>query len=103
MLCGLDVISRLRDNVRLRYVIQIKITGKPCRTKTNGAKIDFSCIDNKHFCVEKENDDLRIHTAVVYAVALKRIVRVGFVEFLKNGKITSSKAFYSTNIELLAT
>jgi len=101
--CGLDVISRLRDDVRLRYMIQIKKTGKQGRTTTNGAKVDLSCLDNKHFRQEKENDDLRINTAVVYAVALKRIVRVVFVEFLKNGKTTSSKVYFSTNIEMEAT
>jgi hypothetical protein len=103
LLCGLDVISRLRDDVRLRYTIQIKKTGKKGRTKTNGEKVDLSCLDNKHFRIEKENNDLRINTAVVYAVALKRNVRVVFVEFLKNGKTTSSNVYFSTNIEMEAT
>ncbi len=103
MLCGLDVISRLRDDVRLRYIVQIKKTGKRGRTKINGDKVDFSSLDNKHFSIEKENDDMRIQTAVVYAVALKRIVRVVFVEFLKKGKNTSSKVYFCTNIEMEAT
>jgi len=102
MLCGLDVISRLRDDVRLRYIVQIRKTGKRGRTKTNGDKVDFSSLDNKHFSIEKENDDMRMQTAVVYAVALKRIVRVVFVEFLKNGKTTSSKVYFCTNIEMEA-
>ena len=101
--CVLDVISRFRDDVRLRYMIQIKKTGKQGRPTTNGVKVDLSCLDNKHFRIEKQNDDLRINTAVVYAVALKRIVRVVFVEFLKNGKTTSSKVYFSTNIEMEAT
>ena len=103
MLCGLDVISRLRDDVRLRYIVQIKKTGKRGRTKTNGDKVDFSSLNNKHFSIEKENDDIRIQTAVVYAVALKRIVRVVFVEFLKNRKTTASKVYFCTNIEMEAT
>ena len=103
MLCGLDVISRMRDDVRLRYILQIKKTGKKGRTKTNGNKVDFSCLENKHFSIEREDDDLRIKTAVVYAVALKRTVRVVFVEFLKNEKITASKVYFSTNIEMEAT
>lgn len=101
--CGLDLISRFRDDVRLRYIVQIKKTGKQGRTKTNGDKVNFSCLDNKHFRIEKENDDLRIHTAVLYALALKRTVRVVFVEFLKNGKTTSSKIYFSTNIQMQAT
>jgi len=102
MLCGLDVISRLRDDVRLRYILQIKKTGKRGRTKTNGNKVNFTCLDKKHFSIESESDDMRIQTAVVYAVALKRIVRVVFVDFLKNGKTTTSKVYFSTNIEMEA-
>ena len=60
-------------------------------------------MNNKHFSIVKENDDLRIHTAVVYAIALKRTVRVVFVEFIKNGKITSSNVYFSTDIEMEAT
>jgi len=102
MSCGLDVISRLRDDVRLRYIIQIKKTGKQGRTKTNGDKVNLSCLDYTHFRVEKETDDFRINTAIVYAVALKRIVRVVYVEFLKNGKTTSAKVYFCTNIEIEA-
>lgn len=101
--CGLDVISRLRDDVRLRYMVQIKKNGKRGRPKTNGDKVDFSCLDNKHFSIERESDNLRIQTAVVYAVALKRIVKVVFVEFLKNGETNASKVYFSTNIEMEAT
>ena len=86
MHCGLDVISRLLDDVRLRYIVQIKKTGKRGRTKTNVEKVDFPSLNNLHFSIENENDDMRMKTAIVYAVALKRIVRVVFVEFLKNGK-----------------
>jgi len=102
MLCGLDVISRLRDDVRLRYILQIKKTGKKGRTKTNGDKINFTCLDKKHFSIESESDNMRIQTAVVYAVALKRVVRVVFVEFIKNGKTINSKVYFSTNIEMEA-
>ena len=101
--CGLDVISRFRGDVRLRYPIQIKKTGKRGRTKTNGDEVDFNCLNNKHFSIVKENDDLRVHTAVVYAIALKRTVRVAFVEFFKNGKKTSSNVYFSTDIEMEAT
>ena len=102
MCCGLDVISRLRDDVRLRYILQIRKTDEKGKPKTNGNKVNFSCLDNKHFSIESVSDDLRIQTAVVYAVHLKRLVRVVFVEFLKNGKNTSSNVYFSTNNELEA-
>jgi hypothetical protein len=101
--CGLDVISRFQDDVRLRYIIQTQNTGKQGRPKTNGEPVTLSNLDMKHFALEKGNDDLRLYTAVVHALALKRTVRVVFVEFLKQGKITSSKVDFSTNIEMEAT
>jgi hypothetical protein len=101
--CGLDVVSRFRDDVRLRYIIQIKKTGKRGRTKTNGEPVDLSNLDMKHFSVEKETDEVRIQTAVVHAISLKRLVKVAFVDFKKEGKITSSKIYFSTNIEMEAT
>lgn len=84
--CGLDVISRFRDDVRLRYTIQVKKTGKRGRTKTNGEAVDFTNMDMKHFRIEKENEHIRIYSALVYAVALNRMVRIAYVQFLKNEK-----------------
>jgi hypothetical protein len=100
--CGLDVISRFRDDVRLRYIIQIKKTGKRGRTKTNGEPVDLSDLDMRHFSIEKETDEIRIRTAVVHAVSLNRLVRVVFVDFKKDGKITSSKIYFSTDFEMEA-
>ncbi len=100
--CGLDVISRFRDDVRLRYIIQIKKTGKRGRTKTNGEPVDLIDLNMNHFAIVKETDELRIRTAVVHAVSLNRLVRVVFVDFKKNGKINASKIYFSTNIEMEA-
>ena len=100
--CGLDVISRFRDDVRLRYIIQVKKTGKRGRTKTNGETVDFANMDMKHFRIEKENEDIRIYTALVHAVALNQLVRIAYVQFLKDGKVASTKVYFSTNIEMEA-
>ena len=100
--CGLDVVSRFRDDVRLRYIIQIKKTGKRGRTKTNGDSVDLANLDMKHFAIEKQTDDMIIWTAVVHAVSLNRLVRIAFVEFIKNGKVATSKIYFSTDIEMEA-
>ncbi len=92
--CGLDVISRFRDDVRLRYILQIKKTGKRGRAKTNGEAVDFTNMDMKHFRIEKENEDIRIYSAVVHAVALNQLVRIAYVQFLKDGKVTSTKVYF---------
>lgn len=100
--CGLDVISRFRDDVRLRYIIPIKKTGKRGRPKTNGDPVDLANLDMKHFSIEKDTDEIRIRSAVAYAVSLNRLVRVVFVNFKKDGKITSSQKYFSTDIEMEA-
>jgi hypothetical protein len=100
--CGLNIISRFRDDVRLRYIVPAEKTGKKGRPKTNGEPVTLSNLDRKHFSIAKENDDLRLYTAVVYAVALKRTVRVAFAEFLNNGKVASSKIYFSTDTEMEA-
>jgi hypothetical protein len=100
---GLDVISRFRDDVRLRYIHLTKKTGKPGRPTTNGQAVDLANMDIKHFRVEKENDEIRIYSAIVHAVALNRMVRIAYVQFLKEGKVAASKVYFSTNIEMEAT
>jgi hypothetical protein len=100
--CGLDVVSSFRDDVRLRYIIQVKKTGKQGRTKTNGEAVDFTNLDMKHFRIEQENEQMRVYTAVVHAVALKRVLRVAYVQFLKEGKVTATKIYFSTDIEMQA-
>ncbi|MGC3977151.1 MAG: hypothetical protein QM751_02290 [Paludibacteraceae bacterium] len=52
--CGLDVISRFCNDVRLRYLTQIKKTGKRGRLSTNGEAVDLANLDMKHFRIEKE-------------------------------------------------
>ena len=99
---GLDVVSRFRDDVRLRYIIQVKKTGKQGRTKTNGDTVNLANLDMKHFAIEKETDDMRIWTAVVHAVSLNRLVRIAFIEFIKNGKVATSKIYFSTDIVMEA-
>lgn len=99
---GLDIISRFRDDVRLRYIIQIKKTGKRGRTKTRGETVDLANPDMKHFRIEKENEDMRIYSAVVHAVALRQDVRIAYVQFLKDGKVTAAKIYFSTDIEMEA-
>lgn len=101
--CGLDVVSRFRDDVRLRYIIQVKKTGKQERTKTNGETVDFTNLDMKHFRIEQENEQMYVYTAVVHAVALKRPVKVAYVQFLKEGKVTATKIYFSTDLEIQAT
>jgi len=94
---GLHVVSRFRDDVRLQYIIpQIK-TGKRGRPKKYGNAIDFENLDMNHFnTVKQENKNIKVYTAIVKAVALKRVVKVVLVHYLENDKIKVSKIYFST-------
>lgn len=94
---GLHVVSRFRDDVRLQYIIpQIK-TGKRGRPKKYGNAIDFENLDMNHFnIVKQENKNIKVYTAIVKAVALKRVVKVVLVHYLENDKIKVSKIYFST-------
>jgi hypothetical protein len=95
--CGLHVVSRFRDDVRLQYIIpQIK-TGKRGRPKKYGNAIDFENLDMNHFnTVKQENKNIKVYTAIVKAVALKRVVKVVLVHYLENDKIKVSNIYFST-------
>jgi len=97
---SLYLVSRFRNDVRLHYIIQTTKTGKKGRPKTKGATVDFSHLDMNVFSLVKENEDIRVYSAIVHAVALKCAVKVVFVEFLENGKVKSSKIYFSNKTSL---
>ena len=100
--CGIDIIYRFRDNVRLRYIIKVKKTGKQGRTKINGETVDFTNMDMKHFRIEKEDEDILIYSALVHTVALNKIVKIANVQILKVGKVALTKVYFSANREIEA-
>lgn len=99
---GLYVVSRLRDDARLQYIIEPIKTGKPGRPATNGGMVDVKNLNMQHFTlVPQEDENIQVYTAVVKAVAMKRKVRVVVVRYMENKKPTT-KIYFSTNIELEA-
>jgi hypothetical protein len=99
---GFHIVSRLRDDVRLRYIIEPVKTGKRGRTKTVGGKVDVKNLDTNNFQpVKCDNPDLRMYTAIVEAVALDRHIKVVVVqEPDKQGTVKSAKIFFSTDTTL---
>lgn len=97
---GFEVISRFRDDVRLKYVIEPIRTGKRGRPKTIGDAVDVDHLDMKYFSlIEQSNERLQVFSGVVKAVALKRNVKVCIVKFLENQKVKEIKIFFSTCLE----
>ena len=113
-ICNADfnLVSRLRDDARLTYLIESKPTGKKGRPKTVGGKVDTKNLDLNYFTeilvlctkyeVKSENADEKIYTAIVKSVSLKRNVRVVVVQKIKNRKVVGAKIYFSTDIKMSA-
>ncbi len=100
---GLHVVSRFRDDVRLQYIIPKVMTGKRGRPKEYQGAVDLENLDMNHFSlVEQENKEVLIYQAIVKAVALKRTVKVIFVQYMDSGEVKASKIYFSTKTSLQA-
>jgi len=108
---GFHLVSRLRDDVQMTYLIEPVKTGERGRPKTVGDKIDVKNLDLNYFSkvvsersrtVATENPDETVYTAVVKATALKRNIRVVIVQKHKNGKPDDVKIYFSTDTAMSA-
>jgi hypothetical protein len=103
---GFELVSRFRDDVRLRYLYTGPKTGKRGRTKKFDGDIDLTNLKEKVFTTESYDWDgveVTIHSAVVCAVSLKRNVKVVIVDFDDPDKKTQTrKVFFSTDCSMSA-
>jgi hypothetical protein len=58
----------------------------------NGIRIDKTILD----------ENIKIYDAVVFCVFLKRNIRVAYTQFMKDGKVSSIKLYFSTDLALPA-
>ena len=95
---GFSLISRFRDDVRLKYLYDGPKTGKRGRPKKFAGDVELKSLDMNIF-EAFISGDVTIYSAVVWAVSLKRNVRVVIADFNDPGKKTQSrKVFFSTDI-----
>ena len=103
---GFELVSRFRDDVRLRYLYIGEKTGKRGRPKQFDGVVDLSKLNEKVFTTETydwDGEEVTIHSAVVYAVSLKRNVKVVIVDFYEPDKKTQTrKVFFSTDCSMSA-
>lgn len=98
--CALHLVSRFRDDVRLKYIIPTVHTGKKGRPKTVGHPVELNNLDMNHFSViEQEDENIQVYCAIVKAVALKRTVKVVVVRYFDKNK-TTTKVYFSTDTTL---
>ena len=99
----LDIICKLPKNADLKYLYKgAKRKGRG-RPKKYDGKVNMKNIDKRRFKQVCKDDDAILYEAVVWAVRLKRSIKVVYVEFLDEGKSTNRCAFFfSTDLTLKA-
>jgi len=103
---GFHLISRFRDDVRLRYIYQGPKTGKRGRPKQYDGNVDIDSPDMDVFRKTEVSMDRECYTlfwADVWAVGLGRKVRVVIADCPEPDKKTQKrKVFFSTDLKLSA-
>ena len=95
---GFNLISRFRDDVRLKYLYTGPKTGKKGRPKKFAGDVDLANLDMDKF-ETSVSGDVSLYSAVVWAVSLKRNVKVVIAVFNEPDKKTQSrKVFFSTDV-----
>lgn len=98
----LQLISRLRDDADMYYIYNgPKKPGKGRPNKFAG-KINVNNINKEYFVLNSFDKDSHVYSAIVYSKALKRNIRIVFVEYMANGEKKSHKIYFSTDTELNA-
>ena len=97
-------IGKLRCDANLKYLYERKSTGKPGRPRLYAGKVDFKDFSKWQLVSQEQTDKQTVttYTAIVFAVGLKRKIRVVCVLITLKGK-TTRHLFFSTDIDLAAT
>jgi Transposase DDE domain len=98
---GKHYVGKLRCDANLKYLYEGKPTGKPGRPKLYDGKVNFKDFSNWPLVSQQTTDKqtTTTYTTIVFAVALKRKIRVVCVLITLKGK-TSRHLFCSTDVDL---
>lgn len=93
------LISCLRANAALHYLPTL-VANKKGRPPKKGAKLDWQNLDDTKLPLIHTDPEKRIRSSKVYAKALKRVVLLVAVEFLRpDGSMLSRKLFFATDLD----
>jgi hypothetical protein len=97
----MHLISRLRDDANLRYLYEGEPTGKQGRPKQYDGKIEVKKPNLAYFKIAHQDEEIRIYSAIVYCVALKRKIKLALTQYLdQKGNIKTTKLYFSTDLDL---
>ena len=103
---GFNLVSRFRDDVRLRYLYAGERTGGKGRPKQYDGIVNLDDMRDEVFQKQTlmwDNQEVIVRSTVVNAVSLKRNVKVVIVDFEDSDKKAQTrKIFFSTNCEMSA-
>jgi len=100
---GLELISKLPKNANLKYLYKGSKQKGRGRPKKYDGKVNMKKIDKRKFKQVYKDQDVILYELVVWAVHLKRKIKVAYAEFLDEGNSTDRTAFFfSTDLELCA-
>lgn len=92
---GFSIVSRLRSDAVLRYIIPQEKTGRRGRPKLLGQKIELT--DFRQFNPVYANKQEEVYSLIVWSKALKRKIKIIVVYDLKSKTI---KTYFSTDITM---
>jgi len=97
-----ELISRLRDDANLQYKYYGPSRNVRGRPRKYSGKVNVKNIDKRKIKLVYTEEGLKVYSAIIYSVGLKRDIKLCYVEFtLSNGKQVN-KLFYSTNLNRCA-
>jgi len=96
----MHLVSRLRDDADLRYLYHGPSEAKRGRPRKYAGKIDISNIDENYFELQKDDQEALIHSAIVYAKALKRNIRLVRVHYKTGKERQTVKLYFSTDLQI---
>lgn len=100
---GLHLITRLRSDANCNYCYKgTKREGRGAPKKYDG-KVDWNKPDFNHFILAYQDTNIKVYSAVVYCVFLKRNISISLCQQLHDdGSIKSYKIYACTDIRLKA-
>ena len=100
---SLHIIGKLRKDASLKYLYsgEQKKQGRP---KTYNGSVDFKNLREDDWMVCHEDEHVRVSEAIVYSKGLRRTIKVGLVQEMKDETPTGNhRLLFSTDTEIAGT
>jgi len=98
---NMSIICRLRDDADLHYLYKGPKSKGSGRPKEYDGKVDVKKVDKKKVRLDYEDSSMRIYSARMYSVGLKRKISVAYVEYLNaKGKVAATKFYFCTDVDM---